>query len=124
MAPTRKATSTRQRPGASPASDSRAGHGGGAGQPLKITSVVTFQGSLGRLTFGMSDGRTVSIPTAWNEKIDSTSDQELLKFEIVNGLAVSWPALGVTLTLQDLLRPFVVELSPSPKPAMISCLVP
>ena len=91
---------------------------------MKITSVVTFQGSLGRLTFGMSDGRTVSIPTAWNEKIDSTSDRELLKFEIVNGLAVSWPALGVTVTLQDLLHPFVVELSPSPKPAMISCLVP
>jgi hypothetical protein len=103
--------------------DSRAGHGGLVGVPLKITSVITFQGNLGRLTFGLSDGRTVSVPTAWNEKIDSTPNLELAKFEIVNGNAVSWPKIGVTITLQELLHPFQMDLSPSREPAMVSSFV-
>ena len=123
MAPTLNPISSKRPASESQSSESRAGHGRFASQPLKIASVITFQGSLGRLTFGLSDGRTVSIPTAWNEKLDSTLDPKLAKFEIVNGDAVSWPKIGVTITLQELLHPFQMDLSPSPKPAMVSGLV-
>lgn len=117
MEPTKKTSSISPQSEELPRSDSRAGHGGLDGNLLKITSVITFQGSLGRLTFGLSDGRTISIPTAWNEKIDAASDQILAKFKIIEGMSVKWPSLGVVITLQELLHPYEAVFYPSPTPS-------
>lgn len=57
------------------------------------------------LLVGLADGRELSIPLGWSERLAAASPAERDAFRISEaGDAIEWPGLGETLSVASLLR--------------------
>ncbi len=58
------------------------------------------------LTAVISDGRIVSIPIAWFQRLQNASEEDLLNFKISpNGYGIHWPSLDEDISIKSFINP-------------------
>ena len=71
---------------------------------IEVPQVVTVSVSDNTLTVELSDGRTISVPTAWYPRLVYATTEERQKWRIVgNGHGIHWEMLDEDISVENLL---------------------
>ena len=69
-------------------------------------SIFSLKVSQAELTAHISDGRTISIPISWFNRLSNASLEQLQKFQLSpGGYGIHWPELDEDISINSFINP-------------------